>query len=110
MIVELLSPELREQIDVSEWGESELPDDIEAYGIVEDGELIAWYLIQRQQVHCGPFHVKHERRGYAGGLLALDATKRTPLKGTYIAATTEESTTLCRKMGMTEIAGKLFTR
>lgn len=110
MRVELLTSELRRQINTAEWNESELPDDIEAYGIVDNGELVAWYLVQRRQVHVGPFRVKDERQGYLGGLLILDADKRTKGESIYIAATTEDAVTMCRKMNLVEIKGRLFTR
>lgn len=94
--------------DFAEWGEGE-PDG-EIRGIVENGRVVAWYLIEREQTHVGPFRVVDERQGYLGGLLIKDAAEQTPAKGTYIAATTEQSAALCRKMGMHEIDGKLFAR
>lgn len=107
-MIESIPKELWHQIDFSEWENGEPSGEIR--GVIENGEVVAWYLIERGQTHVGPFRVKDDRQGYIGGLLIKDAAKNTPEKGTYIAATTEESAQLCRKMGMIEIAGKLFTR
>lgn len=107
-MVEDIPRELWGQINFAEWGEPEPPEG-EIRGIIENGEIVAWYLIE-PVTHCGPFRVKDERQGYLGGYLIRDAAEQTPVKGTYIAATTEQAVKMCEKMGMTEIAGKLFAR
>ena len=82
----------------------------EIRGVVEDGKVIAYYLIERGQVHVGPFHVNEDRRGFIGGKLVIDAAEHTPTAGTYIAATTPDAVAMCQRMGLHEIAGKLFAR
>lgn len=108
LMVESIPKERWGELDFSEFGESEFPVG-EIRGIVENGEIVAWYL-REQVTHCGPFKVKPERQGYLGGLLIKDAAEHTPEKDTYIAATTEQSIILCRKMNMIEVEGRLFTR
>lgn len=109
MRVENIPRELWSDIDFSEFGESEFPSG-EIRGIIESGEIVAWYLMERSLTHVGPFWVAENHRGRLGGFLVKDADDQTKGETVYIAATNEQSITLCQKMGLNEIDGKLFAR
>lgn len=109
MAVENIPRELWGQIDWNEWGEFGPPEG-EIRGIIENGEIVAWYVIEREQTHVGPFRVKDERQGFLGGLLIRDAAEQTPTRGTYIATTTDQAARMCEKMGMQKIDGTLWVR
>lgn len=98
--------ELRESF--AEFGETELPDG-EIFGILKDGEIIGYYLVEIVK-HVGPFWVARKYRGNGvGGKLATHAAQT--IEGRYYtAALSSETESMCRKLGMEEIAGKLFTK
>lgn len=105
-MVEPIPKERWGEIPLDEWNETEWPQDAEMFGIIEDGKIAAWYLVEKNRTHVGPFRAN--RKGYLGGLLIHHASENNPEM--YVAATTEDAVAMCEKMGLTEIAGRLFTR
>lgn len=107
-MIELLPRALYSQIDLDEWNEVEIPDGVEVYGIIEDGEIVAWYM-KEQVVHCGPFWVDPTRRGgKLAGELMRHCSETVP--HAYIPTLSPQTAKMCEKFGLVRVDGALYTR
>ena len=99
------------KVFVSEFGTDEMPDPdrFEVYAKLEEGQIIAFFMLERRVVHGGPFWVAPEHRG--NGLareMAEEAFRLTAGEKGYISATTPEIDHLADSLGLTPIRGRLW--
>ena len=92
------------------FGESELPDDrVETRGLYDGDRLIGCFMTQPVD-YIGPFYLLPERlNGVEGGLLVRDAISKAKNE-IHVVAMDAPTEAQCRRMGMTEVEGRLFIR
>jgi len=106
-----------ERIPKERWGNlnwvdfgGQPPIEGELWGYIEDGEVLGHYLVERDRVHVGAFHVKHEHRGNGIASALAQHAHDTLGSGYYVSAMTPQTVAMCEKHGMTEISGVLFVQ
>lgn len=108
-MIEQLPKDRWHELDLSEFGETEIPDG-EVYVYAEDGKILGWYLVERNQTHVGPFHVTRDRRGNGIGSALAQHAYDTLGSGYYVSATTLQTKAMCESHGMTEIEGVWYVQ
>lgn len=108
-MIEQIPKERWGEIDWSEWG-GQQPQGSELYGYIENDEVLGYYLVEREMVHVGAFHVKPSHRGNGIASALAQHACDTLGSGYYVAAMTPQTVTMCEKFGLTEIDGRLFVK